>query len=132
MRELYDNDHALDKAGLASQNAHLGDKGFPQKPTSANISDGLLNARIDFGVWPRDVEGRIPRSEEALRCDELAYFGMEPPLDRPVLTSDCGSDVSVGAEKDSLWDCNRCVSLCEHSCATSSEMSLHTKSLWNP
>ena len=81
---------------------------FPKKHTVANISDRLLNARIDFGVWPKDAKGRIPKSEEALRCDKLAYFGMEPPLDRLVLTSDCKSDVSVGAEKDSLWDWNYC------------------------
>ena len=90
----------------------LGTMHFPEKHTAANISDRLLNARIDFGVWPKDAEGRIPESEEALRCNKLAYFGMEPPLDRPVLTSDCGSDVSAGAEKNSLWDWNRCACHC--------------------
>ena len=55
---------------------------------------------------------RIPESEETLRCDKLVYFGMEPKLDRPVLTSDCGSDVSPGAKKNSLWDWNRCVCHC--------------------
>ena len=75
---------------------------FPKKHTAANISEPLLNARIDFGVWPKDAEGRIPESEEALRCDKLACFGMEPPLHRLVLTSDCGSDVSTKAKKDSL------------------------------
>ena len=82
----------------------LGTMHFPKKHTTANIYDRLLNAHINFGVWPKDGEGRIPENEEALRCDKLAYFGMEPPLDRPVLTSDCGSDVSVGAEKNTLWD----------------------------
>ena len=37
---------------------------------------------------------------------------MEPPLDKPVLTSDCGSGVSTGAKKDSLWDWNRCACHC--------------------
>ena len=63
---------------------------------------------IVFCVWPEDGEDRIPENEEALRCEKLAYFGMELPLDRPVLTSDCGSYVSAGAEKDNLWDLNRC------------------------
>ena len=85
---------------------------FPEKHTAANISDRLLDARIDFGVWPKDADGRIPESEEALRCEKLVYFGMEPPFDRPVLTSDCGSDVSAGAEKDSLWDWNCCACHC--------------------
>ena len=66
----------------------LGTMHFPKKHTATNISDRLLNACIDFGVWPKDAEGRIPESEETLRCDKLAYFGMEPPLDRPILTSD--------------------------------------------
>ena len=47
-----------------------------------------------------------------MRCDKLAYFGMEPPLDRAVLTSDCGNDVSAGAEKNSPWDWNRCACHC--------------------
>ena len=85
---------------------------FPKKHTAANISDRLLSACIDFGVWPKDAEGRIPKSEEALRCEKLAYFEMEPPLDRPVLTSDCGRDVYVGVEKNNLWDWNRCVCHC--------------------
>ena len=88
----------MDNAGLAPKNVHLG------KNTVANISGRLLNARIDFGVWSKDVEGRIPESDETLRCEKLAYFGMEPPLDRPVLTSDCRSEVLAGAEKDTLWD----------------------------
>ena len=86
----------------------LGTMHFPEKHSNANISDRLLNARIDFGVWPKDAEGRIPKIEEALRCEILAYFGMELPLDRPVLTSDCRSDVLVGAEKDNLWDWTCC------------------------
>ena len=39
----------------------LGTMHFSEKHTAANISDRLLNARIDFGVWPKDAEGRIPR-----------------------------------------------------------------------
>ena len=101
-----DDEPALGNTGLASKNAHLGDSTFPQKHTAANIADHLMNARTDFGVWSRNAKGRIHKSEESLRCHKLACFGMEPPLDRPVLTSDCGSDVSVGAKKDNLWDWN--------------------------
>ena len=90
----------------------MGTMHFPKKHTTANISDRLLNARIDFGVWPKDAKGRISESEEALRCNKLVYFGMELPLDRPLLASDCGSDVSVGAEKNSLWDWNPCACHC--------------------
>ena len=67
---------------------------FLQKHTFANILNSILNARIEFGVWPKNAEGKTSQSEEALRGDKLAYFAMEPLLYRPVLTSDFGSDVS--------------------------------------
>ena len=100
--------------GWRHENAHLGGQCiFAIKIyCTANISDRLLNACIDFGVWPKDAKGRIPKSEEALRCNKLAYFGMEPPLERPVLTSDCGNYVLAGAKKNSLWDWNRCAYHC--------------------
>ena len=47
----------------------------------------------------KDAECRIPKSEEALRCKKLAYFGIKPPFDKPVLAMDCGNNVSEGAEK---------------------------------
>ena len=97
--QLHNNEHALDNAGLLAENMHLGTIHFPEKHIVANISDRLFNAHIDFGVWPKDAEGRIPESEEALRCDKLAFFGMEFPLDRPVLTSDCGSDACQRKQK---------------------------------
>ena len=92
----------------------LGTMHFPKKHTTVNIFERFLNARIDFGVWSKDGEGRTPESEETLRCDKLVYFGMEPPLDRPVLTSDCGSNVFAGAKKNSLWDWNRCACHCSN------------------
>ena len=80
----------------------LGKMHFPKKHTTVNIFDSLWNARIDFGVWPKNAKGRIPKSEGALRSDKLAYFGMEPTLDRPVMTSNSRSDVSAGAKKHNL------------------------------
>ena len=77
----------------------LGTMLFPKKQTATNISDRLLTACVDFDVWPKDVESRIPDSEEALRCEILAYLGMKLPLDRSVLTNDCRSDVSTGEKK---------------------------------
>ena len=40
------------------------------------------------------------------------YFREEPELDKPMLTSDCGSDVPAGAERERLWDWNRCACHC--------------------
>ena len=80
---------------------------FHKKHTTANICYSLLNARTDSGVWSKSVEDRIPQSEGAMRSDKLVYLATKPSLDALVLMGDCGSDVSVGSEKDNLLDCNR-------------------------
>ena len=97
---------------MASQNTHLEDDAFPGKHTTANICDGLLNACADFGIWSKNRESRIPQSEEAMGSDKLVYLATKRFLDAPVLMSDCGIDVSVGAEKDNLLDCNHCAYRC--------------------
>ena len=63
-----------------------------------------MELHLDFGVYPRAHDGRPPQSEQAMRRKMEFYFREEPELDKPVLTSDCGSDVSTGAEIDRLWD----------------------------
>ena len=40
------------------------------------------------------------------------YFREEPELDKPMLTSDSGSDVSAGAERERPWDWNQCACHC--------------------
>ena len=79
---------------------------FPKKHTIANICVSLLNARTDFGVWSKSAKGKIPQSEGAMSSGELAYLARNTSLHAPVLMSDCGSDVLVGSDKDSLLDCN--------------------------
>ena len=102
----------MDNIGLASENAHHGDDKFPQWHTAANISEKLMDLRLDFGVYPRSCDGRPPQSLQAMRRHNVFYFKEEPDLDKPVLTRDYGSDVSVGAKRDSLWDWNRCACHC--------------------
>ena len=48
---------------------------------------------------PRMQKAEFLKVRRALRCKKLAYFAMESPLDKPALASDCGSDVSTGAER---------------------------------
>lgn len=55
--------------------------------------------RMHFGVWPKNAKGRILLSEEAVRCDKLVYFGMEPTLDRPVLNMIVGATCQGGQRK---------------------------------
>ena len=43
---------------------------FPKKHTTATICESLLNARIDFGVWSKSAEGRVPQSEGAMSSDK--------------------------------------------------------------
>ena len=85
---------------------------FPQQHTTASISKKLMELCLDFGVYPRSRDGRPLQSVEAMRRSMEFYFREEPELDKPVLTSDCGSDVSAGAERDRLWDWNQCACHC--------------------
>ena len=102
----------MDNTGLASKNAHHGMIYFPQQHTTANISNKLMDLHLDFGVYPKSRDGRPPQSLQAMRRKKLFYFRGEHELDKHVLTSDCGSDVSAGAERDRLWDWNRCAYHC--------------------
>ena len=71
-----------------------------------------MELHLDFRVYPRARDGRPPQSVQAMRRNMEFYFREEPELDKPVLTSDCGSDVSTGAERERLWDWNWCACHC--------------------
>ena len=78
----------------------------------ANISNKLMDLRLEFRVYPKIFDGRPLQSLYAVRADKLLYFQLEPIMDKPVLTSNCGSDVSAGAKRDNLWDWNQCACHC--------------------
>ena len=71
-----------------------------------------MDLRLDFGVYPRSRDGKPPQSLQAMRRKKRFYFREEHELNKPVLTNDCGSDVSAGAERDRLWDWNWCACHC--------------------
>ena len=71
-----------------------------------------MELRLDFGGHPKSRDGRPPQSLQAMRGKMDFYFREEPELDKPMLTSDCGSDVSAGPERDRLWDWNLCACHC--------------------
>ena len=85
---------------------------FPQQHAAANISKKLMELRLDFGVHPWSRDDRHPQSLQAMRRKKAFYFREEHELDKPVLTSDCGSNVLAGAERDRLWDWNGCACHC--------------------
>ena len=80
----------------------LGMIDFKEDHATANNSENLIDLHPDFGAYPRNSDGGTPQCLDAVRLDKLLYFRIEPLLDIPVLTSDCGSDVSVGAKKTSF------------------------------
>ena len=90
----------------------LGMINFPQDHTAANISNKLMDLRLEFGVYPRSSDGTPLQSLPAVRGDKVLYFQLKPIMDKPMLTSDCGSDVTAGAERDNLWDWNLCACHC--------------------
>ena len=77
----------------------LGTLNFPQVHTATNISNKLMDLCLEFGVYPRSFDGRPLQSLHAMRADKLLYFQLEPVMDKPVLTSDCWSDVSARAKE---------------------------------
>ena len=85
---------------------------FPEKHTTTNICGSLPKASTSFAVCSKSADGKIPQCEEAMSSDKLASLARKPTLDAPLLMSDCGSDVSMGAEKDNLLDCNHCACPC--------------------
>ena len=71
-----------------------------------------MDLHLDFGEYPKSRDGRPPQTLQAMRRMKIFYFKEEPYLDKLVLTSDYGRDVSAGAERDHLWDWNRCACHC--------------------
>ena len=65
-----------------------------------------MDLRPEFSVYPRNSDGRAPQCPDVVRIDKLVYFYLRRRLDKSVWSSDCGSDVSSGAEKDDLWNWN--------------------------
>ena len=82
----------------------LGMLSFPNDHTAENISEKLMNLRLEIDLYPKSFDGRTAKCLDAVRLAKLIYFKLEPQLDKLVLTSDCGSDVLLGVEKDELWD----------------------------
>ena len=85
---------------------------FPKDHTTANILEKLMDLPLEFGLYPKSFDGRTTQCPDVVRLDKHLYFKLKPQMDKPVLTSDCGSDVSAGAEKGELGDWNRCACHC--------------------
>ena len=75
---------------------------FPKNHGATKISDKLMDLHLESDVYPKNNDGRSLQYLDVVRLDKLLYFTLEPLLDKPVLTSDCGSDVLMGAEKESF------------------------------
>ena len=85
---------------------------FPKDHTTANISEKLMDLRLEFGLYPKSFDGRTAQCLDAIRLAKFICFRLETQLDKPILTNDCGSNVLAGAEKDELWDWKCCACHC--------------------
>ena len=66
--------------GLASEDVHLGDDKFPQRPyNAANISEKLMDLRLEFGLYPKSSDGKTAQCPDAVRLAKLMYFRLETP-----------------------------------------------------
>ena len=54
-----------------------------------------MDLRLLFSAYPRNCDGKTPLWPYLVSLDKLLYFTLEPRLDKPMLTSDCGSNVSL-------------------------------------
>ena len=43
-----------------------------------NISEKLMDFRLEFGLYPKSFDGRTAQCLDALRLDKLLYFRLEP------------------------------------------------------
>ena len=77
-----------------------------------NISKKHMDLRLEFSLYPKSSDGKTAQCPDAAMLDKLLYFRLKLRLDKPVLTSDCGSDVLARAKKDELWDWNCCACHC--------------------
>ena len=100
--KLHDNEYALDNKWLASKDVHLGDNEFLWRlyhyehiREAHGFALGVRSVSKEF--WWQNCQ-----CLDAGRLAKLLYFRLEPWMNKPTLTSDCGSDVSEGAEKTSF------------------------------
>ena len=80
----------------------LGTICFLKDHTAVNILKNLMDLRLEFGLYPRSFDGRTTQCPDAVRLDKLLYFRIEPRLDKPMLTNDCGSNVWREQKKTSF------------------------------
>ena len=90
----------------------LGMISFPEDHTTTNISNKLMDLRLEFVLYPRSSDGKTPQRLNVVRLDKLLYVTLELQMDKLMSTSDCGSDVLAGSEKDELWDSSHCACHC--------------------
>ena len=56
----------------------LGTISFPEEHTATNISEKLMDLRLEFGLYPKNFDGKTAQCPDAMRLDKLLYFRLEP------------------------------------------------------
>ena len=55
----------------------LGTISFPKDHTAANISEKLMDLRLEFGLYPKSFDGRTTQCLDVVRLAKLMYFRLE-------------------------------------------------------
>ena len=97
----------------------LGMRNFLEDHPTMNILEKLVDLCLEFGVNPKNSDGKTPLWRDGVRLDILLYFTLELRFDKPMLSNDCGSDVSAEAETTSFGiGIVLCLSVLEQSCSS--------------
>ena len=56
----------------------LGMISFPKDHTAANISEKLMDLRLEFGLYPKSFDGTSTQCPDVVRLAKLMYFRLEP------------------------------------------------------
>ena len=52
---------------------------FPEDHTTVNISEKLMDLRLEFGLYPKSSDGRTPQCPDAVRLDKLNVLQTQTP-----------------------------------------------------
>ena len=56
----------------------MGTINFPEDHTIANISEKLMDLRLEFGLYSKSFDGKTAQCPDAVRLDKFLYFRLEP------------------------------------------------------
>ena len=102
LRQLHDDEYALDKAELEFEIPHLGDDKPPRGIFFSKHSKEAPRYTDDVWITAPNRWWLSLQDPSAMQLGLILYFHLEPKLNNPVISSDCGSNMSTITENDEL------------------------------